>query len=231
MTVTIHTDVYQGTPEWYALRCGILTASEIDEIVTPANLKPANNDKARKHLYNLAAQRITGHVPESFQSYDMMRGSADEIEARSIYERTYAPVDQVGFITNDKWGFKLGYSPDGLVGEDGLIECKSRAPKFQIETILNAQVPSEFMIQLQVGMLVSERPWIDFISYCGGLPMMTKRVQADTVFQDALINAAAAFYERMDEVIIQFAEKIHDTSIKLVPTERKDYDFNDGSIV
>lgn len=223
MTITMHKDVYQGTPEWYALRCGILTASEMDEIVTPSNLQPANNDKARKHLFNLMAQRITKHVEQGYVSFDMMRGNADEIDARQLYSDNYAPVEQVGFVTNDKWGFVLGYSPDGLVGDDGLIECKSRAPKFQLETIIKDEVPSEYMIQLQIGMLVTERPWIDFISYCGGLPMFTKRVLADDGFQSALIVAAAKFYERMDEMTIHFAEKLQSGAQRLIPTERRDY--------
>lgn len=223
MTITVHTDVYQGTPEWYALRCGILTASEMDEIVTPSNLQPANNDKTRKHLYNLMAQRITKHVEQGYVSFDMMRGDADEIEARQLYNDNYAPVEQAGFITNDKWGFTIGYSPDGMVGEDGLIEIKSRAPKFQLETIIADVVPNEFMIQLQVGMMVTERPWIDFVSYCGGLPMYTKRVLSDDGFQSLLLAAAAKFYERMDELTISFAEKLSAGEQRLIPTTRKEY--------
>lgn len=227
MTVTIHREVYQGSPEWYALRCGMLTASEMDEIVTPSNLQPAKNNKQRKHLYNLMAQRITKFVEPSYQSFDMMRGQADEIDAREIYAATYAPVEQVGFITNDKWGFTIGFSPDGLVGDDGLWECKSRAPKFQLETILSDSVPSEYMIQLQVAMMVSERPWIDFSSYCGGLPMFTKRVESDAVMQASLVAAAASFYEQMENKIIEFAELLKSGKQRLIQTERKEHGYGE----
>ena len=223
MTITMHKDVYQGTAEWYALRCGILTASEIDEIVTPSNLQVANNDKSRKHLYNLMAQRITQHVEQGYVSFDMMRGDTDEIEARQLYNDNYAPVEQVGFVTNDRWGFTIGCSPDGLVGEDGGIECKSRLPKFQLETIIADTVPSEFMIQIQTCMLVTERKWWDFNSYCGGLPMFTKRVMADEEIQAKLVAAAAVFYDRLDELTISFAEKLKAGTQRLIPTERRDY--------
>lgn len=223
MTVTIHKEIYQGTPEWLALRCGILTASEMDEILTPSGMKPANNDKSRKHLYNLMAQRITKYVDPGYQSFDMMRGNADEVDARDIYHANYAPVEQVGFITNDKWGFDVGFSPDGLVGDEGIIEIKSRAPKFQMETIMGDSVPSEYIVQIQVGLMVSERKWCDFVSYCGGLPMFTKRVMADEGVQMMIVAAAAEFYKKLDELTIAFAQKIKDNPMRLIPTERKDY--------
>src|SRR3546814_11524267 len=104
-------------------------------IVTPT-LKAANNDKTRTHLYELLAQRVTGYVEPHYISDDMLRGMDDEIIARDEYTKHHAPVEQTGFITNDKWGFTIGYSPDGLVGDDGLIECKSRRQKYQVQTII-----------------------------------------------------------------------------------------------
>src|SRR3546814_15856509 len=93
-------------------------------IVTPT-LKAANNDKTRTHLYELLAQRVTGYVEPHYISDDMLRGRDDEIIARDAYTMHHAQVDHTGFITNDKWGFTIGYSLHGLVGVDGLIECKS----------------------------------------------------------------------------------------------------------
>src|SRR3546814_10789207 len=95
-------------------------------IVTPT-LKAANNDKTRTHLYELLAQRVTGYVEPHYISDDMLRGMDDEIIARDEYTKNHAPVEQTGFITNDKWGFTIGYSPDGLVADDGLIDCKRSA--------------------------------------------------------------------------------------------------------
>lgn len=219
MSVTYHPNVIQGSDEWLALRTGLLTASEMKLILTPT-LKVANNDKERAHLYELLAQRITGYVEPSYVSDDMLRGAADELEARSLHEKHVAPVQEVGFITNDKWGFTLGYSPDGLVGEDGLIECKSRRQKYQVQTLVTREVPAEYVLQLQTGLLVTERKWIDFITYSGGLPMMTVRVFPDFEIQDAIIAAATAFEKRLAEAHERYLETL-ETMPTLIPTERR----------
>lgn len=221
--IKYHDDITQGSPEWLALRCGILTASEMKLIVTPT-LKAASNDKERSHMYELLAQRITGYVEPSYISDSMLRGMEDEIEARLQYAKTYAPVQEVGFITNDKWGFTIGYSPDALVGDDGLIECKSRNQKYQIMTLCNYvsadTIDPDFMIQCQTGLLVSERKWIDLVSYCGGLPMATVRVLPDEKIQTAIIDAAAAFEKRLSEEQERYQSVINGNA-RLIPTERK----------
>src|SRR5690606_3118925 len=107
-----------------------LTASELKHIITPT-LKVASNDKSRTHLYEILGQRITKYVEPAYVSDAMLRGMTDEFEAIAEYERAYSPIKRIGFITNDKWGFTIGYSPDGLVGDDGQVECKSRAQKHQ----------------------------------------------------------------------------------------------------
>ena len=83
-------------------------------------------------------------------------------------------------MVRDDWGFKIGYSPDGLVGKDGLIEIKSRRPKKHLQTIIAGTVPAENMAQIQAGLLVSGRDWCDYISYCGGMRPWIKRVEPDT---------------------------------------------------
>lgn len=196
MAITYHTNIEQGSDEWRALRCGILTASEMRLIITPT-LKPASNDKERSHLYELLGQRITGYVEPHYISDDMLRGHDDEIEARIRYAEHYSPVTECGFVTNDTYGCTIGYSPDGLVGNDGLIECKSRRQKYQVETILHGEVPAEYMLQCQTGLLVTGRKWLDFVSYCAGMPMFVKRVYPDARMQEAILDAALAFEERI----------------------------------
>lgn len=214
--ITYHRDLIQGSDEWLAARCGLLTASEMKLIITPT-LKPAANDKERAHMWELLAQRITGHVEPSFVSDDMLRGQTDEFDARQLYAQHHAPVEQVGFITNDDWGFTIGYSPDALVGDDGLIECKSRRQKYQVETITTGQVPSEYLIQIQTGMLVTGRQWCDFVSYSGGLPMVVIRVPADDEMQNRILDAAEAFEERLLVKLAAYRE----ASAGLIPTERR----------
>jgi hypothetical protein len=224
MTITIDRELIQGSDEWLAARCGLLTASEMHLIVTPT-LKAASNDKERAHLYELLAQRITRYVEPRYVSDDMLRGQEDEIEALAVYAREYAPVEQVGFITNDKFGFVIGYSPDGLIGDDGQVECKSRAMKHQLRTIIEYvsgnTIDPDFMIQCQTGLLVSEREWCDLISYCGGLPMATVRVYPDTAIQTAIIDAATAFEKRLAEKHDALERMVEGAKLRLVPTERK----------
>ena len=156
MSITYHADLIQGSEEWMAARCGLLTASEMSLIITPT-LKAASNEKERTHLYELLAQRITQYVEPRYVSDDMLRGQEDEIDALIAYEKNHAAIERVGFVTNDKWGFTIGYSPDALAGDDGLVECKSRRAKYQVQTIVEGKVPAEYMIQLQTGLLVTER--------------------------------------------------------------------------
>lgn len=221
--ITYHTDLIQGSDAWLAARLGILTASEMKLILTPT-LKVAANDKTRAHVYELLAQRISQYVEPSFITDDMLRGQDDEIYAKIIYNERIAPLTDMGFITNSRWGFTIGYSPDGLVGDDGLIECKSRRQKYQVQTIIEnvaaGTIPSEYMMQCQTGMLVSERKWVDFISYSGGLPMAIVRVHPDAKIQEAIIEAATEF-----EMTLQTKRAEYERTAKnLIPTERRVYE-------
>lgn len=209
------------------LRKGLLTASEMHLIVTPATMKPASNDKERAHLYELLAQRITQYVEPSYIGDAMLRGQQDEIDAVELYDKTYARVERVGFITNDKWGFTIGYSPDAIVGDDGLVEAKSRNQKLQIRTLVDyvpeQGIDPDFMIQCQTGLLVSERKWIDLISYCGGLPMATVRIFPSEPIQKAIIGAATVFEEKLATKRAAY-DAVIASKARLIPTERRIYE-------
>lgn len=217
MPVTYHDDIVQGSEEWLDLRCGILTASEVKHILTPT-LKIASNDKTRQHVWEIAAQRITRYTEPQYISDDMLRGYDDEIRARDLYSKLHAPVTETGIITFDDLGFTVGYSPDGLVGDDGLIECKSRAQKYQVQTICGGEVPPEYILQLQTGLLVTGRKWIDFISYSGGLPMFVQRVYPDPVIREAIIDAATEFEMRVQQAVASFHDNVR--AHGYAPTER-----------
>ena len=219
MSITYHKDLIQGTDEWLAQRCGMLTASEMKLIITPT-LKIASNDKERAHLYELLAQRVSKYVEPQYVGDAMLRGEKEELVARETYNEKYAPVETCGFITNDKLGFTLGYSPDGLVSDDGLIEIKSRKQAFQMQTIIEGVLPPEFMLQIQSGLLISERKWCDFISFSGGMPMFVLRVLPDLEVQKAIIEAATAFEARLNEKL----QIYNATAKKFYQTERIDYE-------
>lgn len=220
MSIIIYHELLQGSDEWLAARCGLLTASEMKLIVTPT-IKAANNDKSRSHLYDLLAQRITGHVDSHYVSEDMLRGTEDEIYARAAYAEKYGPVEEVGFITNDQFGFPIGFSPDGLVGEDGFIEIKSRRPKYQIETILSGQMPIEYEIQIQTGFLVSGRKWCDFISYSAGLPMIVITVLPNPAMMNAIEKAAIEFENQIRDMRGNYARRLIESAASLTPTNRR----------
>lgn len=201
MTLHTYPDVIQGTDEWYDQRRGLVTASVVGKLVTPKTMKTAGNDESRGLAALLVAERITGWTDPTYIGDDMLRGIEDEPRARDLYSKTYAPVTEIGFMARDDWGFTIGYSPDGLVGDDGLIETKSRRPKKHLQTILSGEVPAENMPQIQAALLVSGREWCDYLSYCGGMPMWRKRVRPDKQWFEALVAAVEAFEKEAAEMI------------------------------
>lgn len=221
--ITYHTDIEQGSDEWLDLRRGILCASEVKHILTPT-LKIADNEKTRSHVWEIAAQRISGYTEPTYIGDAMLRGRDDEVTARDLYSEKYATVTEVGFVTSNALGFTIGYSPDGLVGDDGLIEVKSRVQKYQVQTIVENVPPDEFMLQLQTGLFVTGRKWIDFISYSGGLEMVTMRVLPDERYQTAIREAALLFEGKVSEVVRTYRARQNDPAMRLIPTERQVYE-------
>jgi len=220
MSTDVRSDLIQGSEDWFAARRGIVTASVVGQLITPKTVKPAANDYSRALTTTLVAERITGWTDPVYVSDDMMRGTMDEPIARDLYARHYGtPVTEVGFMVRDDWGWRLGYSPDGLVGDDGLIEVKSRRPKKHLATILADEVPLENMAQIQAGLLVSGRAWCDYLSYCGGMPMWRKRVTADERWADAIVEAVATFEQVAEQMVATYRAAVDG----LPTTERIDY--------
>ena len=193
MSLIEFSDVIQGSDPWHDQRRGIVTASVVGKLLTSTR-KVASNDTSRAVVAQLVAERITGWTDPVYVSDDMLRGHEDEPRAIAAYEQwTGSTVDITGFMVRDDFGFEVGYSPDGLVGDDGLVEVKSRRAKKQLQTILDDEVPAENMAQLQCGLLVSGRAWIDYVSYCGGMPLYVKRVEPDPEWFEAIVAAVTAF--------------------------------------
>ena len=116
-------------------------------------------------------------------------------------------------------GWRLGYSPDGLVGDDGLIEIKAPRAKTHVRTILADQVPAHYMPQLQAGLLVSGRKWIDFVSFVGGMPLFVKRVLPDEKWFDAITDACITFDANAAQIIADYEKRVAD----MPKTERIDF--------
>jgi hypothetical protein len=172
-------------------------------------IEPAQGDTARSLTRLLVAERITGWTEPTYVSDDMERGWQDEPRANEAYaEWRKTPVKPMGFMVRDDWGFPIGYSPDGLVGDDGLTEVKSRRSKKQLQTILSGEVPAENMAQLQTALLVSGREWIDYISYAGGMHLWALRVYPDPMWFDAIVEAVRAFEEAATEMTSNYLDAV-----------------------
>ena len=189
------------------------------QLITPSTVKVAKNDYSRGLTATLVAERITGHVEPMQVSQAMLRGQMDEPYARDAYSEHHAPVDELGFMVKDFGKYKLGYSPDGLVGNDGLIEIKSRAQKKHLQTILADEVPLENMAQIQTGLLVSGRAWLDYVSFCSGMPLYTKRVEPIEKWFDAITDAALTFEANAAEMLATYKAATEN----LPATERLDH--------
>lgn len=222
MALTIYDTLEQGSTEWLEARRGIVTASTVGKLLTSTG-KVANNDTSRALIETLAIERITGRVEYIHPSRDMQRGTMLEPFARDLYAQHYGEVQEVGFIRLDGNGHSLGYSPDGLVGDDGLLEIKSRTPRVQARTILDNRVPAANMAQLQAGLLVTGRSWIDYCSYSPGLPLYIKRVIPDLDWFAAISEAV----EQAERDVSALVETFRDATKGMTQTEYFD-PFDEG---
>ena len=230
MTVKYYHNIKQRSDEWHSLRLGIITASEMNKVLTPT-LKTANNKETRSHFYDLAAQRITQYTEDHYVSYQMEQGMLLESDARIAYDHHHAPVKECGFVTNDELGFTIGFSPDGLVGDDGFIETKCRMAKFQVQTILehmneqepDTPIPGEFMLQCQTGLFVTQRKWCDFNSFSNGLNMATIRVFPDVEYQSAIKAAAISAEAKIVQLVSQYNMTLAANPDNIHAVERVDY--------
>ena len=178
---------FQGSPEWLAQRAGRITGSRVAAALGLDKYKTRDDlmrEMVREHFG--AEREFTGNEATA-------HGNAHEDDAIDLYERqTGRGIKYTGqhIHPEHEW---LAASPDGLVGDDGLIEIKSRKPKKHIQTVLADVVPPENMAQIQAGLLVSGRAWCDYISYCGGEPLWIKRVTPDEKWFETIREVAAQF--------------------------------------
>lgn len=176
-----------------------LAASLRDE--SPLIIEPATGNTTQGLTALLAAERITDWTDPQRMTDDMWRGMEDEPRAREVYSRHHAPVETTGFMVRDDWGFEIGYSPDGLVEPEGLVEIKSRRQKIQLLSVLDGEVPAENMAQIQCGLLVSGRAWCDYVSYTGGMALWRVRVFPDPRWFEAIVAAVQLFEDNAAAMI------------------------------
>lgn len=199
MSGPIIVDVAQGTEAWHAARRGILTASVMHCLLVDGKGKGGLGAGAFTLMNELIGERFTGESCDTFGgNKHTERGHELEGVARAfVSERLGIIIEDCGIILNHG----VGYSPDGLVGADGLVEIKTKLPKLQIDVILGGVVPAEHVVQCQVGLWVSERDHIDFASFWPGMPLFHRRQGRDEAMIKKLEDRVRIFYELMEERI------------------------------
>lgn len=190
----------QNSLVWKLARCGRITASSFSDVLA----KGAGKTR-RTYMLKLAAERIREEIGDSFSSEYTDRGHEFEEIALNLYvDRTGAEVSKCGFMLLDG---VYGYSPDFLVGESGLGEIKTRSPHLQAELLLADKVPPEHFAQLQGGLMVSGRKWIDFVSYCPGMPLFIRRVERDEEYIYNLKKELESFSSELNDIVMTLMSK------------------------
>ena len=191
--------IEQGSPEWFALRAGKVTASRVADIL--AKTKTGPSASRQNYLIELALQRTTDIIQESYTNAAMEWGIQTEPQARVAYEvNTNNFVDQVAFIDHPsiEW---FGCSPDGLVSDRGLVEIKCPNSTTHWEYFKFNRPPQKYVIQMQAQMAVTGRDWCDFISFD---PRMPERSQLLIV----RVDRDEAFIAEMEKQIKQFLSEV-----------------------
>lgn len=187
-------DVDQNTDEWFALRAGLLTSSNLGKVM--ANYGKAFGEPAKKYAVNIAIEQITGKpIPSSYSNEHMERGHAQEPIARMMYEdETFCDVTNGGFFGSDF----IGCSPDGLVSIDGAIEIKSVIASVHYANIKRQSVDPAYKWQCTGNLKFTGRDWLDFVSYCADFPP-DKQLYTHRIHKDDLSNEFSMIDSRIDE--------------------------------
>lgn len=199
----------QGTPEWKAERAGKATASKIADIV--AKTKTGWGASRANYMAQLVAERLTGQPTEGYTNAAMQHGTVTEPEARDAYAFAYdVDVEQVGFIPHPtiEWA---GASPDGLAGDEGLVEIKCPNTATHIETLLGAPIERKYVLQMQWQMACTGRKWCDFASYDNRMPgsmaLYVQRVERDDLLIAQLETDVREFLKEVAQQVADLQSK------------------------
>lgn len=195
-------DIIQGSAEWFAIRAGRVTASRVADVI--AKTKTGWGASRANYMAELIAERLTGEPAERFTNAAMQWGTDHEPDARAAYEFFRdASVIEVGFVEHPAIAM-TGASPDGLVGDDGLVEIKCPNTATHLDTLLSQTVPAKYITQMLWQMACTGRKWCDFVSYDPRLP-----------------ESMSLFVKRIDRDDKRIAELETDVSAFLVETANK----------
>jgi len=176
----IYDNLEQGTEEWLKIRAGKFTASSFHTCF-------GKSETRNTLLLKISAERLTGKmIEENYTNSDIERGVELEDEARSLYqEKTFNSVKEIGFAELDDW---VGSSPDGLIGDDGMIEIKCPRETTFLSQVINDRIKPEYITQIQFNMYVLNRKWCDYVIYNEDLGLNIKRVERDEEYIKKIIE-------------------------------------------
>lgn len=206
--------VEQRTDAWFAARLGKVTASRMADLL--ARTKSGYGASRGNYLAELLAERLTGVPAEKFTNAAMQWGTDHEADARIAYEfMSNATVAQVGFIEHPAIGMS-GASPDGLVGDDGLVEFKCPNTAGHIETLLGQKIPEKYVSQMFWQMCCTGRKWCDFVSFDPRLPadmqLFVQRLPRDDARIAEIEREVLAFLAELDDKLGQLRTKFKATA-------------------
>lgn len=201
--------IVQGSPEWFAARCGRVTASRVADVI--AKTKTGWGASRANYAADLIAERLTGVPAASFTNAAMQWGTDQEPHARRAYaERFGVEVSEIGFVDHPEIEW-FGASPDGLVGGSGLVEIKAPQTATHLETLQSGKIPAKYITQMQTQMACSGRAWCDFVSWDPRLPshlsMFVQRVERDSSLILTLESEVSAFLGEIEATLADLSER------------------------
>lgn len=200
-------DIAQGSPEWFAARCGRATASRFKDIIAKTKSGPSASRK--NYIAQLVCERLTGKVEDSYTNAAMAWGTEQEPFARMALEQRGIVVQEVGFIQH--WELMAGASPDGLIDSTGMVEIKCPNTATHIETLLSGKMPAGHMAQVQGQMWIAKRDYCTFVSFDPRLPedmqLFTQTIPRDDQYILGIEREVVAALDEVELTIKQLKEK------------------------
>lgn len=203
------TEIEQRTDEWFAARLGKVTASRVADVM--AKTKTGYSTSRDNYMAQLICERLTGQRQESYSNAAMEWGTQTEPLARAAYEiHKSVLVEEVGLIDHPFLPM-CGASPDGLVNDDGMVEIKCPNTATHFDTLLNGQMPSKYMPQVQWQMACANRLWVDFVSFDPrapeGLQLFITRIDRDDKYILNMEAEVNKFLQELEEKINQLEKR------------------------
>ena len=196
-------DIEQGSDQWKLDRLGKVTASSVKSVLSKGR-GSAPSKMAETYMMELIADILTGELKPFFENDAMKWGTETEPQARSMYsvKNDFVEVREVAYVEHNEF---ILISPDGLIGDDGLLEIKCPNTTTQLKRALSDDYSADYKAQIQMQLWVTEREWCDFLSFDPRLECeagyLQQRVFRDEEYIEEMKVKVYAFVEKMNELI------------------------------